>query len=251
MNPHAQESKSVDASLFVLGFLIFVSLGGGLFFLGSSMVKSRLPVRTIDVKGVAERNVKANLGTWKLRFAVADNSAQNVIKIAEEQRSKLKSFAAKQLFQDNEIELIPIQLSDRFASNYGGQKPEFRFHVQAGITIYSVNVDQLILASQRIDEIVKEGVVLEEGVQPKFTFSELNKLKPEMLTEATQDARRAGVQFASDAGTELGALISAQQGFFSITARDAAEGDNYGSNESTSLMKKVRVVVNLKYGILK
>ena len=53
-----------------------------------------------------------------------------------------------------------------------------------------------------------------------YTFTKLNDIKPEMVAEATKDARAAAEQFAKDSGADVGGIKDATQGYFSIDARD-------------------------------
>ena len=90
---------------------------------------------------------------------------------------------------------------------------------------------------------VRRGVVLEDGSGVQFSFTKLNAIKPEMIAQATRDARASAEQFAKDSGTSVGSIRSATQGYFSIGARD---GDEMGSG-SDSPYKKVRVVTTVDF----
>ena len=226
------------AGLFSLGVL-----------LGGAYVLARKPHRTIEVKGVAERVVKATDSTWILRFTLPENDAQLALRKAESQRNALLAFAERQGFKTEEREPLPLQLSDKLASSYGGQRPEYRFQASAGVTLRTTNVDTMIAASQKVDEIVREGITLMDGSEPQYLFNGLNDLKSEMLTDATKNARASGAQFATDAGAQLGKILNAQQGLFSISARDDNSSEYYGG-EKKSVMKNVRVVVSLSFELV-
>ena len=53
-------------------------------------------------------------------------------------------------------------------------------------------------AVKRQFELVRRGVVLEEGSGMAYTFTKLNDIKPEMVAAATRDARAAAEQFAKE-----------------------------------------------------
>lgn len=76
-----------------------------------------------------------------------------------------------------------------------------------------------------------------------YSFTRLNDVKPEMVAEATKDARRSAEQFAKDSGTGVGGIKSATQGYFSIDARD---GEQSGGGIDTPF-KKVRVVTTVDF----
>jgi hypothetical protein len=58
-----------------------------------------------------------------------------------------------------------------------------------------------------------------------------------MIEEATKNARQVAEKFAKDSNSEVGKIMDAQQGLFSIYDRD----------ENTPYIKTVRVVSTLEY----
>ena len=56
--------------------------------------------------------------------------------------------------------------------------------------------------------------------QTLYEFTDLNKVKPEMIAEATKNAREAANKFAEDSESRLGKIKTASQGQFSIEDRD-------------------------------
>jgi len=91
-------------------------------------------------------------------------------------------------------------------------------------------------------------------------FNGLNALKPDMITEATKNARASADRFAADSGSQVGSIRSANQGVFSISAADAGSGMAPGEegggggqaeNPDASIMKKVRVVSTVDYYLVR
>jgi hypothetical protein len=56
--------------------------------------------------------------------------------------------------------------------------------------------------------------------QTEYIFTRLNAVKPEMIEEATRNAREVAEKFAADSNSKLGKIRQARQGQFSISARD-------------------------------
>ena len=73
--------------------------------------------------------------------------------------------------------------------------------------------------------------------QVEFKYEGLNGIKPEMIEEATKNAREAAEKFAKDSGSRLGKIRTANQGTFTIENRDS----------NTPYIKKVRVVTSVTY----
>ena len=127
------------------------------------------------------------------------------------------------------------------------------------------------VSSNDVDKIAKEGpedaaqllqagiiVVGGYGQGMRYVFNGLNALKPDMITEATKNARASADRFAADSGSEVGSIRSANQGIFSITAADSGsgmapgeDGGGQGGNPDASIMKKVRVVATVDYYLIK
>jgi hypothetical protein len=89
---------------------------------------------------------------------------------------------------------------------------------------------------------MREGVTIvgnEYGEESPVTyeFTGLNEIKPEMIAEATKNARKTAEQFAKDSDSELGKIRTADQGQFSINDRD----------QNTPWLKNVRVVTTIVY----
>ena len=70
-----------------------------------------------------------------------------------------------------------------------------------------------------------------------YDYTDLNKIKPKMIEDATKNAREAAEKFAKDSDSKLGKIKEARQGQFTITDRDA----------NTPYIKSVRVVTSVDY----
>ncbi len=92
---------------------------------------------------------------------------------------------------------------------------------------------------QASDALVKSGVALMRNYEakPEFLFSDLNNIKPSMIAQATQNARKAAEQFAKDSGSNVDSIKNACQGYFSINNRD-----RYSPEQ-----KIIRVVTTIDY----
>lgn len=124
---------------------------------------------------------------------------------------------------------------------------ESRFIVAQTLMVRSREVDRIAEASQRVGDLVARGVVLSaegQGPGPAYVFTQLNAIKPDMIAQATRDARE---QFAADSGSRLGGIRTASQGLFQILPRDAAPGEM----ESRQINKTVRVVTTIEYALVR
>jgi hypothetical protein len=236
------------------GFLLMLGLILGGWILGSQIKATRLADRYVTVKGLVERNVKSDLAIWPIAFKESGANLQSVLDQSEKDKHSVLTFLKSQGFTDQEISVGDLSVTDRSADIYNNTtKPESRFVVSQTITLTSKAVDRAGMAGSRAADLVRTGVVLSNsGVTYRFT--DLNSLKPDMITEATRNARAAATRFAQDSGSEVGPIRSANQGVFSISAANAAsggEGDGGDVAADSSMMKKIRVVTTVDYYLVK
>ena len=129
---------------------------------------------------------------------------------------------------------------DLDAERYSNNQTGYRYNVTAVITVTSTQVDLVRRLISEQGELLKQGIAITGGdyrYSVQYDYTDLNRIKPQMIEEATKNARAAAEKFASDSDSELGKIKHAYQGQFSITDRDS----------NTPYIKKVRVVTTIDY----
>lgn len=201
--------------------------------------------RSVVVKGLAEKEVKADKVTWPLVYKELGNDPSEMYNVLEQKNKKVIEFLKTGGIKADEISINPPVISDRQADNYGNEIMNYRFKATSVITVTSSDVDKVRQLMRKQTLLMKQGIALvgEEygGNAVTYEFMGLNKIKPQMVEEATKKARETAKKFADDAESELGSIKSAQQGQFSIENRDA----------NTPYIKKVRVVTTVEYSLEK
>ncbi len=199
--------------------------------------------RSVTVKGLSERDVPANKVTWPLVYKELGNDPVQMYRMLEEKNQKVLSFLKSGGISDEEISVNPPTISDRQADNYGNEIMNYRYKAKSVITVTSTNVDKVRQLISRQADLMKEGIALvtpEYDANPvTYEFTGLNEVKPEMVEEATRNARLTAEKFAVDSDCKLGKIRSASQGQFSIEDRDA----------TTPYIKHIRVVNTIQYGL--
>jgi uncharacterized protein len=222
-----------------------LSLAG--WFIGQGFTKGRAADRFITVKGVAERDVKADVALWPLSFVSTNDDlgrAQAGIRVS---KGEILSFLEKNGITGSDTELQGLEVTDLLANPYRSGPTESRYIITQRLMVRSTDPDLIQATGQKIGELVDAGVILSSSGQPgngpTFLFTRLNELKPSMIAEATANARQAAEQFAFDSGSRLGGIRQAHQGMFVILPRDRAPG----IVEDNQLQKTVRVVSTIEY----
>lgn len=222
---------------------IILALGIALcgWFVGNGIITFRKMDQVVDVRGLDERIVTANEATLDLRFAVSAATIKELSPQVEAAQKALEEFLYAQGVPASAVQRVPVSIQDNAQNRTSYEANQMgRFTARTGVSLFTNDVAKVQALSQKTDQLLSKGVIL-ESVYPKFTFTDLNNLKPSMLVAATKGAREAAESFARDSGAKLGGIKSASQGLFTITA-PSQDYDDAGS-----VQKRVRVVTRISY----
>jgi uncharacterized protein len=238
VNPEAIRALILAAGISLAGFLA-----------GNGLARARSADRYVTVKGVSEREAKADLAIWPLSVVGADNSLTAAHAKLEASITGVRQFLVKHGIDTSQVELTGFSVSDALANEYGPERrPTNRYIIRETLMVRSQRPDLVLAASQQIGELAAIGVVVSSpdrgsGGGPTFVFTGLNKLKPPMIAEATARAREGAEQFARDSRSALAGIRRANQGIFEILPRDQAPG----IGAESQINKLVRVVSTVEY----
>lgn len=256
-------SRGLIAPALILGGCMMVGLIVGGSLLGAQIKAIKLADRYVTVKGLVERTVKSDNAIWPVNFKEAGNDLPKVFEKSEADKTAVLKFLADHGVTAQEVTIGQIDVTDTEANQYGSTRAPSRYIVSQTVTVHTQDVDKLASAAEKTSDLVKQGILLQNNGQSSITykFNGLNSLKPDMITEATRNARASADRFAADSGSQVGSIRSANQGVFSISAADnvsvsapGEDGSNGYSNDQqadASIMKKVRVVATIDYYLVK
>ena len=196
--------------------------------------------RSVNVKGLAEMEVPADKVTWPLVYKSLGNDLVGLYDQINKSNKTITQFLISKGIDEKEISINAPEIIDMKAERYGNQETSYRYNVTSVITVTSDKVDLIrnLISSQ--GELLKQGVAVTSGdyrYNVQYEYTGLNKIKPQMIAEATKNARTAAEQFAHDSGSKVGKIKTATQGFFSI--ENAAE--------DLQEKKTIRVVTTVEY----
>jgi uncharacterized protein len=227
-------------SMIVGGALAIGLLGAGAL-VGQGIVNARAGDRFVTVRGAAERTVKADLAVLPIRFTASGDVLSDVQARIDQDLATVRGFLTAQGYPADAVDLGRLEVADTLSREYTSQNGGPRFILAQTIVVRTGDVDRVQQTTRALNDLVRQGVVLQDFAGPSYIFTKLNDVRPAMIAEATAAARTGGEQFAKDSGTPLGGIRQANQGSFEILARDEA-GD-----EASSVTKKVRVVATISY----
>jgi len=196
--------------------------------------------RVISVKGLAEKEVIANRVIWPLSFKEIGNDLESLYSSIKTKNKIIKDYLISEGLDESEISLSSPQIIDMNAERYRNEPSTYRYNITSVITVSSDKVELVrnLISSQ--SDLLQRGVALSSGdyqFNIQFLYTKLNDIKPEMIEEATKNARASAEKFAKDSESKLGKIKNASQGQFSINDRDA----------NSPHIKIVRVVSTVEY----
>lgn len=219
--------------------LIAIGLVAGGWLMGDGLVRMKQADRAVTVRGLAEREVTADLATWTISYSAKAGDLQTAQSDLDGDTLAIRAFFGELGFKGDDLQPTGANVSQY---NENGVAT---YTVKQRLSLRTTDIGKAQAAVKRQFDLVKQGVELEEGSGMSYTFTKLNSIKPEMVAQATRDARKSAEQFAKDSGTDVGSIKSATQGYFEVTARDGDASGGWGVSDTP--FKKVRVVTTVEY----
>jgi hypothetical protein len=219
---------------------VLLALGAatGGWFVADAIRYTRKFETAVEVRGLDERIVKSDKASWQLAFTGGGATPQAASEEVARGAKAARAFLLESGFAETEIRSTPVSLNDNWAM--GNSRPPSRFTARGGLVVETDKVDAIVKTVESTGDLLARGVVVENSFA-RYYFTDLNRVKPEMLAAATASARQAAEAFAKDSKTRLGGIKSASQGLFTVGA-PLAEYE-----AEASVMKKVRVVTRVQY----
>jgi len=231
--------KLIPAAVF--GGLLAVGFIGAGALIGQGVVNARVGDRAVTVRGLAERDVTADLAMLPLRFTASGDVLSEVQSRIDADLATVRAFLTAQGYPAEAVTLGRLEVADTRSREYASQTGGPRFILAQTVIVRTTDVARVQNTTRALNDLVRQGVVLQDFSGPTYIFTRLNEVRPAMIAEATASARTGAAQFAKDSGAPLGPIRQATQGSFEILSRDGI-GD-----ESQSPDKKVRVVTTISY----
>lgn len=229
------------SALSALLLSIGIAISG--YFISQTLYKSRVALNIAEVKGLAERRVKADTAYWSIQYTVTGKSQTEIPALYEKSegdRNTIISILKDSGFESSEIKPGIIDYRKKEFRDENQKLVEEKHHLVGEIEIQTQKVDLVATGRAKLNKLVAQGLDI-TNKQPTYHFTKLNDIKPEMLKEATKNARIAANEFATNAGVKEGRIRNARQGGFVI--RDV--GKDYG--DTNKIEKDVRVVTNVSF----
>ena len=196
--------------------------------------------RVVTVRGLCEKEVSANKVTWPIVTKEMGNDLSTIYTRIQTTNNAILQFLKENGITEAEISVNPPQVYDNMAERYSTQDVRYRYQVTNVVVVTSDKIDAVRALMEKQTNLLQKGIAIVAGdynYQTSYEYTDLNTIKPDMIVEATANAREAADKFAADSHSKLGKIKTASQGQFSISDRD----------QYTPNIKTVRVVTYITY----
>ncbi len=230
-------------SIVICSFILAIGMAASGFFISETLYKSKVALNTADVKGLAERRVKADTAYWSISYTVHGNSTSQISELysrSESNQAQIVQLLTESGFSLEEIKPGVINYSKHEYRNEQQELVDVDHYLTGEIEVQTSNVDLVAQVRSKLNKLISQGLSIQNNA-PLYYFTKLNEIKPSMLKEATKNARIAANEFATNAGVKVGGIRNASQGSFVI--RDV--GQSY--SDTDKIEKDVRVVTSITF----
>ncbi len=237
-----ENNKHLNHSAFS-ALLLAIGIASAGYFVSQTLYKSKVALNTAEVKGLAERRVEADKAYWSIQYTVSGKLKSEIPRLYEESetdQNKIISLLIDSGFINDEIKPGVINYVKKEFRDENQNLVEEKHLLIGEIEVQTKKVKLVAEVRAKLNKLIAQGLNVTNNA-PAYHFTKLNDIKPDMLKEATKNARVAANEFATNAGVKVGGIRSARQGGFVI--RDV--GENYG--DTNKIEKDVRVVTNITF----
>jgi hypothetical protein len=217
--------------------LLAVGVVCGGYLLGDGLKRAKAADRSVTVRGLAEKDVTADLATWSISYSATGFDLPGVRSEIDNNTKELQAYFKSLGFRPDDLKPVGAGVNQYLNNGVN------TITITQRMLLRTTDIARAQKAVAQQFDLVRRGVTLQEGSGMRYSFTKLNDVKPQMVAAATKDARAAAEQFAQDSGAGVGGIKSATQGYFSIDARDGEGGDG----GSDTPYKKVRVVTTVDF----
>jgi uncharacterized protein len=247
-SPETPMKRNFAAALFAMAIIIAAAI------LGNAVINRNKKSGTIDVTGLGQKNFTSDLVVWEGNFSRENMDIKTAYAELDKDRQAVTAYLISKGIPKEKIIFQAINTNPQYRQNYSANgnymgQTFLGYQLNQSLQIESNEVDKVEKISREITELLLQGVRF-YSQPPRYYYTQLESLKIEMISKATEDARVRAEKIAENSGSDLGRLISANMGIFQITGQNSTEDYSWGGTFNTSSKEKTAsITMRLSYGV--
>ena len=182
----------------------------------------------------------ADVVIMPIKITQTSNDLESLIQKIDLDTKEIIKFLNDNGLKDQDITLGAVSIVDKMANEFSNQEFSMRYLASKVINIYSNEVEKIRALNGKLSELSQKGILFKTDdydTKIEYIYTNLNDIKPNMIEEATSNARTVAQKFAQDSNSKLGKIKKATQGQFEVVSRD----------KNSEHIKKVRIVSTIEY----
>ena len=209
-------------------FFLSIAIVIASIVLGVSAIVATQPKASVLVRGLAQREVDANLAIWRMSYSLGSNELAALQSEINTKNAVITEFLLAHGLSSDDFSVLPASITNTSLDMYSDKsRISYTFIATATTLVRTSKIKELQAAFKDSQTLISSGI----------EFTALNEIKPAMIEEATKNAREVAVKFAKDSNSQVGKIKNASQGVFSIENASGGLEDK----------KRVRVVTQIEY----
>lgn len=240
-----------NSQIIILGICIAVAtIVSSVILSGGFLKVMKFTRQQISVTGLATKEIKSDYIVWDATFSRREPDLIAAYAKLKEDLDKVKAYLVSKGVSDKQIIISQIATEVIYKkTEKGGNTNDVQgYKLGQGIEIRSNEVEKIDRISRESTELINQGIEFESSA-PQYFYQKLDELKMEMLAKATENAKARAENMVKATGSKIGSIRSARMGVFQITPITSTDVSDWGTNDVTSLDKKVMSVVSVSFAI--
>jgi uncharacterized protein len=220
------------------------------FVSGNAIQSAKKADDILTVTGSAKKAIRSDYITWRLSVASEQPTRQQSYQEAQKYTARINNYLQEKQISEEEISLKALEsypIKETLPNGNQGDKT-IAYRTIQRFEVSSKNVDLVDRLSRQATELINEGIPLDSN-PPEYIYTQLNKVRIEMIAEATQDAKARAEAMVKNTDNKVGSIRSAKTGVFQITPKYSTDVSDAGIYDTSSLEKDITAVVSVNFGI--
>jgi hypothetical protein len=249
MSNEFQEKKLSRRSIttIIAALILAVGVGYGLSLVGVGL--SAKAGNSITVTGSAKTSAVADNAVWTLNVSEMSQQASSAVKKIGSSVDSLSKYLINGGLSSEAIEIggVTTYANTEFL-NGNSTGRVLSYQANQNVTVRSSDVELIKKLSNGMGSLLQTGVNI-NNYGPMFYVSNLDELRPQLLAEATIDAKERGLSITKAVGSKLGPVLAVTSGPVQVTQPDSVDTSAGGMYDTSTIPKSVSVTVSVSFKV--
>ena len=234
----------------LLGVILASVLIGTSILAGGLVQFKKLEQSQLGVTGYAEKQVKSDVAEWSMTVTAFNANKTSGYNHLNQDLDTLKKMLMTNGITSKDIHENVLYVNTSYKKNYNGyDTAEVNgYNLSKVLTIRTTKIASIVAIGKKLEGLIGKGLSIDVA-QPQYFYSQLDRLKLELIAQATKNAKERAKTMVAVTGDHIGNLLKASSGVFQITAPNSTEVSDYGQYDTSTIDKKITSVVNVTFAI--